>query len=318
LVAAVLILSINEGSSNPYAYGVTFRYTYAADFGLDWKKTYASMLSDLNLSSVRIPVTWDDLEKQKGQYDFSALDYQVSQAESHNTGVILVVGRRVPGWPECHIPDWASKESFDDSQKDLTDETTAVVNRYKYSPALQYWQVENEPFLTRFGICPKYDISKTLDAEIALVRSLDANHQIITTDAGEIDDWVRASLRGDIFGSTLYKKVFADKFHRYITYHIPAIFFRAKKGLVHLFNHDKPIVNIELQGEPWTTKGIKNTSFQEQAITYPSGQLTYNVNFAHQSGFSTTYVWGVEYWYWAASQGHPEFLQEAEKVMSQK
>jgi hypothetical protein len=318
-VLIILILSLNglPSAQPPYTLGATFRYTSARDLGLDWKKIYLSSMTDLGIKNWRIPAYWEEIEPKKNSFDFSNLDFQVNQAAAHGSKIILVVGRRVPGWPECHMPSWASAENFDQQQKDLTDEITKVVNRYKDNSALQFWQVENEPFLTRFGVCPKYDVAGSLDQEIALVRGLDPKHQIIVTDSGELSIWLRAADRADVFGSTLYRKVYAEKlFHRYIDYHWPAIFFKAKEGLVRLFNHNKPIINIELQAEPWTTKGIGNTSFEEQSITYPPGALTANLEFAHNSGFSTTYFWGVEYWYWAADHGHPEFLKEAKTIIS--
>lgn len=321
IAAAVIIiigLSLTEHPANPpYVYGVTFRYPYAQALGLNWKSVYISMFNDLHIKNIRIPVYWDEIEKQKGRLDFSNLDFEVGQAQANHAQIILAVGRRVPGWPECHIPSWVQNENWDQRQADLMSEITTVVNRYKDNSSLQYWQVENEPFLVKFGLCPQYDVAGYLDQEIALIKKLDPKHRIIVTDSGELSIWIRAADRADIFGSTVYRKVYSSTFHGYINYHWPSIIFRAKEGFVHLFNPGKEIINIELQGEPWTTKGIPNTSFAEQAKTFPKGALTANLNFAHQAGFSTTYFWGVEYWYWAASHGHPEFLQEAKQIFSQ-
>ncbi|GAC1412051.1 MAG: hypothetical protein NVSMB66_0080 [Candidatus Doudnabacteria bacterium] len=316
LLAAVLI-SLNEKDKDPYVYGATFRYPYAQDqLALDWKKVYVSMIEDLQIKRIRIPVYWDEIEKVQGKYDFSAVDFQVQQAEKHNAKIILVVGRRVPGWPECHIPQWAqSLDITDPLQLHVMDEVQTVVNRYKNSSALINWQVENEPFLVRFGRCGTYPVAKYLDAEIAKVRQLDPAHPIIVTDSGELSLWLPAASRADIFGNTLYKKVYADRFKGYIDYHLPPIFFRAKRGVVHLFYPRKKIVNIELQGEPWVTHGIPGTPFEEQAITFPTHALRDNVQFAHDAGYSTVYLWGVEYWYWAAAHGHSEFLEEAKQYL---
>jgi hypothetical protein len=312
LALILLALALTQHKAQePFTYGVTYRYPYAKALGLDWKQNYTSMLQDLNVKHIRIPVYWNEVEREQGKYDFSNVDFQMNEASKNGAKVILAIGRRVPGWPECHIPDWAQNIPMDQQQEHVQKEITEIVNRYKSAPALQYWQVENEPFLTQFGKCPEYDVAKYLDAEISLVRFLDPNHQVIVTDSGELSIWIRAANRADVFGSTLYRKVYADSFGRYVNYHWPAIFFRSKEGFVRLFHKDKPIINIELQAEPWTTKGITSTDFEEQAITFTKGSLTENVEFAHKSGFDTTYFWGVEYWYWAEKQGHPEFLQEA-------
>ncbi|MDB4939947.1 MAG: hypothetical protein JWO40_372 [Candidatus Doudnabacteria bacterium] len=317
VVGVAIMLSVNQVDQSPRVYGATFRYPYAQDLlGLDWKKVYVSMIEDIQIKNIRIPVYWDEIEKVQGTYDFSNVDYQVQTAEQYNAKVILVVGRRVPGWPECHIPGWAqSLDNKDPLQAHVMDEIKAVVERYKDSPALIDWQVENEPFLTRFGQCGTYPVAQYLDQEIALVKQLDSNHPVIVTDSGELALWLPAASRADIFGNTLYKKVYADRFKGYIDYHLPPIFFRAKRGMVHFFYPNKKIINIELQAEPWTTKGITNTSFEEQAITFPTHALRDNVQFAHDAGYSTVYVWGVEYWYWAAQHGHPEFLDEAKQYL---
>ena len=312
LLVILLGLSLTQTTAQPpYTYGVTYRFPYAEALGLDWKQTYVQMIEDLGVKHIRVPVYWNVVEKEKGKYDFASVDFQIQEAEKARAHVILAIGRRVPGWPECHIPGWAEELQMDKQQEELLKVMSATVERYKNSSALSAWQVENEPFLTQFGECPELPVAKYLDQEIAMVRTLDPSRPIVVTDSGELSIWIRAANRADIFGSTLYRKVYADSFERYINYHWPAIFFRAKEGFVRVFHKDKPIINIELQAEPWTTKGITNTSFEEQAITFGKGSLTENVEFAHRSGFDTTYFWGVEYWYWAERQGHPEFLEEA-------
>ncbi len=314
LIIFLVFSQISPAAQPPYTYGVTFRYPYAQVLKLDWHDVYQRLFSELHIDHVRIPVYWDRVEKIPGHYEFGDLDYQVHIAQARGAKIILAVGRRVPGWPECYTPDWAAKLSFAEQQQHLLAEITQVVNRYKDDPALEYWQVENEPFLTSFGICPKFDVATALDQEIALVKQLDPHHKIVVTDSGELSTWVPAARRADVFGSTLYRRVYTEKLNRYINYHLPPEFFRAKMTLVHLFRRSIPIINIELQAEPWTP-GLDMTSFETQAITYPVDSLVANVNFAHQSGFSTTYLWGVEYWYWAAAHGHPEFLQEAKTLL---
>lgn len=317
LAACVLILGRGGPAKKPYVLGVTFRYMYAQSLGLNWKQTYLDMFNDFHVTNVRIPAYWDVIEKTKEKYDFSDLDYQVQEAQAHKANFILAIGRRVPGWPECHVPSWANSLAEQQRQQALMDEMKQVVLRYKDNPNLTYWQVENEPFLTTFGLCPNYAVAADLDSEIAMVRKLDPNHKIMVTDGGEYSVWVAAARRGDVFGSTFYKKVYTDFFHSYITYHLPPIFYRFKEGVIHLFWPGKPIINIELQAEPWTTQGIADTSFKDQSITLPPGQMTENLNLAHESGFSVTYFWGVEYWYWAAQHGHPEFLNEAKQLFKE-
>ena len=86
-----------------------------------------------------------------------------------------------------------------------------TVNHFKDRSEIIYWQVENEPLLDIFGICPKSDI-EFLQKEVDLVRSLD-DRKIIITASGEASFWERESKISDIFGTTLYRTVW-NKYNR--------------------------------------------------------------------------------------------------------
>ena len=100
---------------------------------------------------------------------------------------------------------------------------TEVVERYKDSKAIAYWQVENEP-LFKFGLCPSwyYQNDDFLKKEVALVKSLDPSRKIIISDSGEQSTWFSAAKVGDIVGITMYRDVWAhvtDTFGFNIYYH---------------------------------------------------------------------------------------------------
>jgi hypothetical protein len=177
-----------------------------------------------------------------------------------------------------------------------------VVNRYKESPALYEWQIENEPFL-KFGECPGYD-PQVLDKEIELARSFDVEHQILTTDSGELGLWLKAAGKGDVFGTTMYRVVW-NKYLGYISYNfiIPHQFFWLKANLVRLFYPDKPIIVSELQAEPWKDKGMDLKQFQT------------NIEFAKKVGFPEVYFWGAEWWYWLKVKNQdPSFWDYAKTI----
>src|SRR5665647_2108102 len=102
-------LPINKGNEAAQL-GVTFSYRYAQDIGLNWQETFTAILDDLKIKKIRIPIYWDLTEPKDGTYDFSAVDWQLQEAAKRNADIILVVGQKVPRWPECAIPEWA-KES---------------------------------------------------------------------------------------------------------------------------------------------------------------------------------------------------------------
>ncbi len=295
-------------------YGVTFSIQYAKSLGIDWKKAYTAMFTELQVTKVRLPVYWEEVEPTKDSFNFDELDYAVTTASQHNAQIILAVGKRLPRWPECHVPDWAQTLSVTDAQTRQLLYMKTVVQRYKTNRAIIMWQVENEAFLNTFGPCPKLDGS-FLDQEISLVKDLDPSRPVLITDSGELSSWLFAGRKGDVFGSTYYRYIYSDVLKRYWTnFYFPSWFYRFKAGLVRIFNHGKPVMIAELEAEPWTTGGILTTSFDDQFKTMSLDHFQSIVSLASKTGFSPQYLWGVEWWYYMKDHGHPEFWQAAQKV----
>jgi hypothetical protein len=247
-------------------YGISFNHQHAESLGLDWKEVYLEMLEDLKPKYIRIAAMWSEVELNQGEYDFTNVDWMMGLAEAHGTKVILVVGQKAPRWPECHVPYWTYH--LDDSQyeKSLFDYVSVVVERYKDNPALEIWQVENEPFIKfRFGDCENYreDLVKK---EITLVRELDSNHKILITDSGELSTWWSASRAGDLFGTTLYRIVRTPGGKIWTYDWLPASFYRIKAKL--LGKDINQVYVAELQAEPWfSSEGVENTPIEEQEKT---------------------------------------------------
>ncbi|MDP3758863.1 MAG: beta-galactosidase, partial [Candidatus Daviesbacteria bacterium] len=215
-----------------------------------------------------------------------------------------------PRWPECHVPAWAKSLPVDQRQKEALVLVQKVVERYKDNGAVWAWQVENEPLFKAFGEgCDMLDMN-FLKNEIALVRS-NSNKPIIMTDSGELGLWVTSMRMSDIFGTTVYRQVY-DKWLGYVTYPVPASFYSVKSNLVrYLFakSNQKTIVT-ELQTEPWFANG-DFISPEEQTKIFTTQDLKNYVNFSRGIGFDEVYLWGVEWWYFMAGQGHSEYLEYA-------
>ena len=292
--------------------GVTYSWKYAQDIGLDWQKTYLAILDDLGARKIRLPVYWSDVEKKEGEYDFSKIDWQLQEAEKRNVDVILAIGQKVPRWPECFIPEWASVSDAKRKSALLSFMETTV-KKYKGEKTIAFWQVENEPLLN-FGICPKID-STLLDSEINLVRTLDPERKIIITDSGELSFWVGAAKRADVFGTTLYRSVVSEKLDLALDYPIGPNFFKFKRWLIRVFAGQKNAIVVELQGEPWIRGWTINAPLSEQLESMNSEKLAENVAFTQKAGFSEIYIWGVEWWYWMkVKQNHPELWETAKKL----
>lgn len=308
LALAIFILILffwpPAGRSEKITWGTAYSKIFAEQLGLNWQKTYLAILDDLQPEFLRLPIYWSEVAAEKGKYDFSEEDWLVNEARKRNVKLILVIGQKLPRWPECYWPEWAKNESIEDRQQELLKYIKETVSRYKSNSAVLFWQVENEPFLP-FGVCPPSN-SEFLDKEITLVKSIDPARPIIITDSGELSDWLRAAKRADIFGTTMYRVVWNKIFGR-LKYPLPPKFFWLKANLVHLFYPGKQIFVSELQAEPWGQKMIYDTSLEEQLELMNLDQFYDNIEYARRVGFSPVYLWGAEWWYWMKNNGQPAY-----------
>jgi len=276
-------------------WGVSFSPKQAESLELDWREVYRSILTELNVTHLRLNSFWSDLEPTQGEYRFSDLDYMLNLAESHSKKVILVVGRRQPRWPECHIPEWGKGLSLEEQDERVLEFVKKIVERYRGNESIVAWQVENEFFLDSFGECPTYD-KKFIDREIQLVRSLD-DRPIMITDSGELSPWIRTGFRAEILGVSMYRTVLNPRLG-YITYPHPPSYYSRLNNFVKLFTrHDKLIVS-ELQMEPWGNPFIGTDSTEENYKSFPRERFAENLHYARNSGVSEVYLWGVEWWYY--------------------
>jgi hypothetical protein len=302
------------GITQNIKWGISFSRIFAVQMNLDWKETYSAILDELRPKSLRLPIYWEDVEPQEGQYTFGDYDWMVEQAKEKKVDMILAVGRKLPRWPECHVPTWARSRSEEVQQDKILLLISEIVKRYKNSENLFAWQVENEPFLA-FGECPTADAG-FLDREIALIKSLDNRHPIMVTDSGELSIWLRAAKRADIFGTTMYRVVY-QKYLGYVEYPLPPKFFWLKANITRLFYPDKPIIVSELQAEPWGPKLLFELPLDEQEKSMNINQFRKNIAYAKEVGFSPAYLWGAEWWYWMKTINHDNsYWQEAKKLLN--
>ena len=299
----------------PKVWGVTFSAPFASAFkDVEWHDAYKALFDDLGVQHIRLSAYWDKGEPKKGVYDFTDLDWQISYAAQHHADIILAVGRKLPRWPECHIPDWASGFSAEKQEDAAIAFMQRVVKRYKDNPNIYGWQVENEPFL-KFGGCPPIT-AVYVDRAISAVKQTDSTRPIIITDSGELSLWVRAAKRADIFGTTMYRYVW-HKTTGVFKYPIPTLFFRVKRAITELLVGPKKMIVIELQGESWLHHQPYETTVSEQYKSVNPEKFKGIISYAEQTGFDTFYLWGVEWWYWLkTTQNRPEMWNIAKEVLS--
>lgn len=312
--------SIPVDDARPITWGVTFSEKYSRDkLGLDWQANFNAIVDELHPKKMRLIAYWDEIEKTEGVFDFSTLDWQMNRALERGIRVIVVVGMREPRWPECHIPAWVSATDTGAREAALRTYIRATVARYRANPALAAWQVENEPFL-KFGLCAARP-RQALEQEIGMVKSLDSDHPIIVTDGGEFGLWNRAIKAGDIFGTTMYRRVYPPSVGRYtgiIDYPLSPSFFRLRQKLARLLTgeYTKPFIVIELQAEPWGRLEAPRISYQEQTTIFSPDYFRETIQYARDTGFDEYYLWGAEWWYWAREKrGDALYWDEAKKTL---
>ncbi len=316
VVASVLWLLARKPVPETITYGMSFNTMYARELGLDWRETYDAILDELGVRHLRLAAHWPMIEPKKDVYNFEELDYQIKKAEEVGATVVLAVGRRLPRWPECHVPGWAKEKSWDDQKVELVDYITAVVTRYKESPAVTVWQVENEPYLSLFAFehCGALD-EVFLEQEIALVKSLDATRPVLITDSGNLGTWKGAYSRGDRFGTSVYVHFWNPELGQFRTF-LPPWFYRVKENVVALVYGDKPTYLIELSAEPWLVAPVTAVPLDVQFTRMDVAKFNDILQYARDTRYENQYLWGAEWWYWLLLKNEPAMWERGKEVFT--
>lgn len=314
MTIVVVLWLIQKPVPATITYGMSFNTPYARELGLDWQEVYDAFLDDLGVRHLRLAAHWPMIEPRDDVFNFAELDYQVARAEEMNATVVLAVGRRLPRWPECHIPGWAAGMEPAAQQLEILEYVRVVVERYKDSPAIIMWQVENEPFLEVFAYEHCGDTNEAfLQDEIALVRSLDATRPILVTDSGNLGTWAGAWRNGDVFGTSVYVHFWNPELGQFRTV-LPPWFYRLKEGIVSLRYGEQEAVLIELSAEPWLIAPIVETDLETQFDRMNMEKFEDILSYAEATRFDRQYLWGAEWWYWLAERGHPEFWERGRQL----
>lgn len=312
-VVLATIFSKATVSPEPPTYGVTFSLTYSDYLGFDWREGYIAVLDDLQVRKIRIPVHWSWVESEEGSYYFEDIDWMMDEASARGAEVTLVTGLKVPRWPECFIPEWARHHTREEYHEDVLELVRATVERYRHHPALERWQVENEPFFP-FGICPDPDPER-LYAELELVRALDPRHPIQRTTSGEQAIWLFNVQKADILGVSLYRKVYSPLLG-YWVFPIPPAYYALHAKTVAPFV-DKLVIS-ELQAEPWLPPDAHELTTDQRYELFTQEDLLNYVNYAEGTGAEEIFFWGVEWWYDLKQEGRDELWQTGKELFRNK
>lgn len=298
----IAVWYIQSNADKPLTVGATFTSDYARYFDLDPKETMTAMADDLGIKHFRLVSYWDHIEKEPGNYDFSELDWQFELAEDRGAKVSLAIGLRQPRWPECHMPKWAEVMPMTEWEPALNAFMKKVIERYKDSPALESYQLENEFFLSVFGICPDFTRERLI-REYNFVKSLDPDTKLIISRSNNAIGYPVGEPRPDMFAVSVYKRVWDKTItKRYLEYPFPAWFYGTLAGGGKILT-GKDMMIHELQTEAWLpdTGEFKMNdikSIPEQNKSLNDKRLVDRIRYGEASGMKRMDLWGAEWWYW--------------------
>lgn len=278
--------------------GASFAKETADDLGVDWQASYLALLDDMGLRHFRLMSYWSQIESKQGIYNFEYLDWQFAEAEKRGAMISLSVGLRQPRWPECHQPEWAGelyKTNYVAWEQELSIYITDVVNRYKSSPSLESWHLENEYYNRNFGHCDNFS-TKRLSSELALVEELDPAHPVVLSLSNQLGFPLKGP-KSEIFATSLYRSSYVEPFGNIQYQIIPTQFYSAKAFFIKLLRGRETYIH-ELQLEPWGPKATRDLTIPEQDKYMNTEQIKNNIEFGLQTGMKKMYLWGSEWWYW--------------------
>ena len=335
-------ISIAQSPPNPVfqrlirpAYlGTTFSPLQCYYIGLDFRAAFREICT-LGFDRIRLCAYWHEIESQQGQFDFSTLDWLLAEAERCKIDVVLAVGMKVPRWPEFHFPSWVSdryETGAGDRALDLRSPALAelaltfvntVVNHCRYSPAIKYWQIENEPF-TQLEIAGGRFLSpEFVQGQVSLVRSrLWQNQKILLTNAihlpkpkltEDLPAFQNSLLAADAVGFNVYTKVPAGNSGAYVEPH-RAFWDQLHDWQIQLSNAGKESWIAEAQAEPWEPRKLVALDKPDFPSASPK-RMQVLVNTLARSNYSTVLLWGCEYWVWHKMQGRNLWWWTAKKII---
>jgi len=340
LVAAALLLGGETWPKDaPPAPLVGFSYSpgMMSPASADAAHELADLLEATEPDLVRLPVYWELVQPTPDSLDFLSVDELLDVVDAHNTfadrptRVVLTLGARNFLYPELHMPAWAGpreQPNLNEVQSSASYRTyfDESVLRYRSSPLLYAWQVENEPLDYVVNEVTGADeiTTEQLAWEVAEVHQLDPAHKVGVTT---FDGWnvyidllqlyapqvlaamgtypsghpAEALQLGDALGLDLYIDQPSTQY-RFTNPDLRSVWKQQAVGLWadRAGAQGKDLWLAEVQAQPWMgTSGFQPANLVESAAGY------------RQEKVQVVLLWGVETWV-----GDPKWMAAANQAMT--
>jgi hypothetical protein len=320
LVLALLYLLIDRQwystapEGNPEL-GVNFSCERTKYLDLNCRDALASVLDDLGVRLFRLSVQWSDVEKQPGVYDWSVIDWQLDELHRRGAKALVSVGMKAQRYPEFWLPTWmrlaitVPQDGYPGDeplvQQHLFPYLEATTRHLAAHPAVEAFQVENEPFVHSRGYANAWHVRKEfLVREIETVRAADpSGRKVVVSHSSWLrrdQTWKWILDHADVMGQSVYPKWQWSSFPRWfyvyryrlgpLTPNLPGQAREAER-------RGKAFWITELQAEPFEKHGV---DARREPLTdlrsFSPRLLRDNLRLARRSGASRVYLWGIEWW----------------------
>jgi len=272
---------------------------------------------------VRLPIYWELVQPSpRAPLDFSSVDSLLDDVATYNrqsgnhVRVVLTVGARNFLFPELHQPLWAGERSqpfIAEAQAGLAYRTyfLASIHRYRLSPLLYAWQVENEALdrVINDYTGPDAITEEQLTWEVDQVHRIDPSHKVVVTTYNAINPTFDLIQRyadpllpligggsghmnealdtGDIFGLDLYLDGPSIPWRDFTSIQLRTAWKQQTlalwSGVAH--SQGKQIWIAEAQAQPWAGEG-----------TFSPDDLVNSAHAYREEPIDVVLLWGVETW----------------------
>lgn len=283
-------------------FGVSYSIKQTRDLGVDPRANLGALLTDMGIKNYRFMSYWDEIEKNRGQFDFTELDWEVNEVSKYGGTVSLAIGLRQPRWPECHAPSWSYDLKGDAWKQALYAFMELVVKRYENNKTVISWQLENEAYNSSFGTCGAVDVQR-LNEEFNLVKQW--SNKPVWMSMSDQHSYPAGSPTPDRYGFSVYRWVYNTNLppiNTYLLYPTPTWYHRVRAAIIKSYAQ-RDIFIHEMQLEPWGPTATQDLSVAEQNKSMNLQQIHDSIEYTRQIGLKDIYLWGGEWWYWRMVNG---------------